>query len=96
MSVEAEPTLSDLAAIEDEWSVIAAERSVVDAECRIAAFPSELSVRAHRRAVSRLSAVLRVRRAARRVSEPGRVRVIALPGVRSRSLVAVPTSPTAA
>jgi hypothetical protein len=47
-----EPEATDLAAIEAEWPVIAAEIAVVDAECRLAAGPTDvLAIRAHRRAV---------------------------------------------
>ena len=50
-----EPTGDDLAAIEAEWPQIAAERDLVDAECRLLADPSDaLAKRAHRRAVSAL------------------------------------------
>lgn len=47
-----EPTIEDLAAIEAEWPLIAAEIAVVDAECRLALAPTDvLAIRAHRRAV---------------------------------------------
>ncbi|MEU4455435.1 DUF6284 family protein [Nocardioides sp. NPDC023903] len=50
-----EPTGADLAAIEAEWPQIAAERDLVDAECRLLADPADaLAKRAHRRAVSAL------------------------------------------
>lgn len=61
-----EPTPKDLAGIEAEWPVIAAELAVVDAECRLAASPDALAVRAHRRAVSALAAVTRTQSRARR------------------------------
>lgn len=54
-----EPTFSELAAIVAQEPVIAAEVAVVDAECRLAASPDELSVRAHRRAVVALGVALR-------------------------------------
>jgi hypothetical protein len=54
-----DPTPSDLAAIEAEWPLIAAELDVVAAECRLASSPVDvLAGRAHRRAVRRLLAVL--------------------------------------
>ena len=50
-----EPTPDELAAIEAEWPQIAAERDLVDAECRLLADPADtLAKRAHRRAVSAL------------------------------------------
>ncbi|MFE6648734.1 DUF6284 family protein [Nocardioides sp. NPDC057772] len=50
-----EPTGADLAAIEAEWPQIAAERDLVDAECRLFADPADaLAKRAHRRAVNAL------------------------------------------
>ncbi|GGR49595.1 hypothetical protein J2S40_000187 [Nocardioides luteus] len=50
-----EPTGDDLAAIEAEWPQIAAERDLVDAECRLLADPADaLAKRSHRRAVSAL------------------------------------------
>ncbi|MEJ3745181.1 DUF6284 family protein [Actinomycetes bacterium KLBMP 9797] len=54
--VDAEPTSDDLAAIEAEWPVIAAEIDLVDAEARMAAadHPSELDWRALRRAEARV------------------------------------------
>jgi len=55
----AEPSLSDLSAIESEWPVIEAELEVVAAECRLAGSPGDqLAIRAHRRAVRSLLAVL--------------------------------------
>lgn len=54
-----EPTPADLAAITAEEPVIAAEVAVVDAECRLAASPDELSVKAHRRAVVALGGAIR-------------------------------------
>lgn len=56
---DAEPTLTDLAAIVAEEPVIAAEVAVVDAECRLAASPDETAIRAHRRAVLALSVAVR-------------------------------------
>ena len=54
-SAAEEPTQGDLAAIEAEWPQIAAERDLVDAECRLLADPADvLAKRAHRRAVSAL------------------------------------------
>jgi hypothetical protein len=74
--MENEPTSSDLAAIADEWPVIKAELAVVMAECRLAASPDEVAVRAHRRAVVALDEVTRR-------SAPSRVKVRRLAGVRS-------------
>jgi hypothetical protein len=49
---ENEPTPTELAAIEAEWPLIAAEIAVVAAECRLALAPTDaLSIRAHRRTV---------------------------------------------
>jgi hypothetical protein len=49
---DAEPDPTDLAAIEADWPLIAAEIAVVEAECRLAAAPADvLAIRAHRRAV---------------------------------------------
>lgn len=56
-----EPSAAELVAIEDEWPVIAAEVAVVAAECRLACSSDVLAVRAHRRAVSALAAVVRTR-----------------------------------
>ena len=54
-----EPTPDELAAIEAEWPQIAAERDLVDAECRLLADPADaLAKRAHRRAVSALLLLL--------------------------------------
>jgi hypothetical protein len=56
---EVEPSAAELAAIEAEWPVIAAELEVTDAQCRLAARPGDVvAVRAHRRAVRQLLAVL--------------------------------------
>ena len=53
------PTRADLARIEAEWPVIAAELEVTDAQCRLAASPGDVvAVRSHRRAVHHLMAVL--------------------------------------
>lgn len=53
------PTRGDLAAIEAEWPLIAAELELVEAECRLAAFPVDvLAGRAYRHAVRRRLAVL--------------------------------------
>lgn len=53
------PTHADLAAIEAEWPVIAAELDVVEAEIRLAKHPGDvLAQRAHRRAVRALLALL--------------------------------------
>lgn len=53
------PTHSDLADIEAEWPLIAAEIAVVDAECRLALAPADvLAIRAHRRAVRAVLAAL--------------------------------------
>lgn len=92
---EVGPTSSDLDAIEAEWPLLAAEVSVVDAECRLLVLPGEVTVRAHRRAVARLNAVVRVRREARRQAVPGRVPVVAI-RPRSPFLAVVPTTPAAA
>ena len=54
-----DPTPADLAAIEAEWPLIAAELYVVTAECRLATSPDELATRAHRRAVTHLAALTR-------------------------------------
>lgn len=54
-----EPTFTELAAIAGEEPVIAAEVAVVDAECRLAAFPGALAIKAHRRPVANLRVVLR-------------------------------------
>ena len=49
-----DPTTADLFAIEAEWPVISAEMDLVDAECRLAAWPFDvLAGRAYRRAVRR-------------------------------------------
>jgi len=54
-----EPTHREIAAIESEWPLIQAELEVVAAECRLAGSPGDqLAVRAHRRAVRSLLAVL--------------------------------------
>ncbi|WP_125775347.1 DUF6284 family protein [Antribacter gilvus] len=87
----AEPSFADLAAIADEWPVIAAELAVVEAECRLAESPDELAVRAHRRAVSALDLVTR-----RVAPSATRVTVRRLAGTRSRSLAVVATAPVAA
>jgi len=50
LGVPERPTEAELADIDDEWPVIAAEVALVDAECRHAAAPSELTRRAIRRA----------------------------------------------
>lgn len=55
------PTPQELAAIEAEWPLIAAELDVVSAECRLAISPDELATRAHRRAVARLATITRQR-----------------------------------
>ena len=73
--MKTEPTLRDLAAIEAEWPVIEAEIAVVDAECRLAASVDAVSVRAHRRAVARLS-----RLAAARSAGPARAALVAVGG----------------
>src|SRR5688500_6729239 len=44
---------ADLDAIAGEWPVIEAELALVEAECRLAAAPEPLAVRAHRRGVAR-------------------------------------------
>lgn len=55
LPMDISPTHSDLAEIEAEWPQIAAERDLVDAECRLLADPADvLAKRAHRRAVSAL------------------------------------------
>jgi hypothetical protein len=56
---DVEPTFTDLAAIAAEEPVIAAEVAVVDAECRLAASPDELAIKAHRRAVAALGVAMR-------------------------------------
>lgn len=81
MSKEAEPTPAELAAIADEWPVIDAELAVVAAECRLAAWPDELAVKAHRRAVAALNVVTR-----RVAPSATRVAVRRAAGTRSRSL----------
>lgn len=70
-----EPSWADLVAIAAEWPVIEAELAVVDAECRLAASPDALSVRAHRRAVARLARMTRTSYAA-----ATRIAIVALPG----------------
>lgn len=66
-----EPTPAELAAIEDEWPVIAAELDIIAAECRLAASRDELGIRAHRRAVTHLATITRQRsRAARPAPSP--------------------------
>ncbi|MGL5825948.1 MAG: DUF6284 family protein [Nocardioides sp.] len=71
-----DPTDVELAAIEAEWPVIAAELAVVEVECRIAAGRGgELGARALRRAVGRRLAALTAcanADAAGRTSAPGR------------------------
>jgi len=57
--VSTEPSHEDLCAIADEWPVIEAELEVVAAECRLARFPGDqVAVRAHRRAVRAVLALL--------------------------------------
>lgn len=91
MSKEAEPTPAELAAIADEWPVIEAELAVVTAECRLAAWPDALAVRAHRRAVAALNVVTRrVAPSATRVA----VRRVAVAG--SRPLTAAAPASVAA
>ena len=54
-----DPSPADLAAIEAEWPVIAAELEITDSQCRLAASSGDaVAVRSHRRAVRRLLAVL--------------------------------------
>jgi len=54
-----DPRRAELVLIEAEWPVIEAELEVVSAECRLAQHPGDqLAVRAHRRAVRALLAVL--------------------------------------
>jgi len=54
-----DPRRADLLLIEAEWPVIEAELEVVAAECRLAGSPGDqLAIRAHRRAVRSLLAVL--------------------------------------
>lgn len=76
-----EPTASALAAIADEWPVIAAELDVVAAECRLATSPDALAVRAHRRAVAALAVVTRR-------ESPSKTRVAVRRVVETRSLTA--------
>lgn len=53
------PTHDDLAEIETEWPLIAAEIALVEAESRLASFPDDvLAERAHRRAVRALLALI--------------------------------------
>jgi hypothetical protein len=68
--VDTEPTGDDLAAIEAEWPLIAAEIDLVDAEARMAAadHPSDLDWRALRRAEARV-----LRAAAEFCARPPRV-----------------------
>jgi hypothetical protein len=54
-----DPTPTELAATEAEWPLIAAELAVVEAECRLAVSVDVLAVRAHRRAVARLTRIAR-------------------------------------
>lgn len=56
-----EPAAGDLAALVAEEPVLSAEVAVVDAECRLAASPDEVAVKAHRNAVTALNTVLRTR-----------------------------------
>ena len=71
--VEREPTAAELAAIEREWPLIAAEMAVVDAEAAVAAAPDSVwAWRAHRRATRRVLAV-----AARMASGTGTPREVA-------------------
>jgi len=57
--VRSEPSLLELRVIESEWPVIEAELEVVAAECRLAGSPGDqLAIRAHRRAVRSLLALL--------------------------------------
>jgi len=57
--VRSGPSLRELRVIESEWPVIEAELEVVSAECRLAGSPGDqLAIRAHRRAVRSLLAVL--------------------------------------
>lgn len=56
--VDREPSAEELAAIEREWPLIAAELAVVEAEVVLAVSPdSVVAHRAHRRAVQRVSVV---------------------------------------
>lgn len=56
-----DPTPEDLAAIAAEWPLIEAELAVVAAECRLAVWHDAVAIRAHRRAVNALAAVVRER-----------------------------------
>lgn len=87
-----EPTAADLASITEEWPVIEAESRVVEAEALLAAFPSPLTVRLHRRMVARLSEV--TRQAAGASSRVELRRLTA--GARSRLLADAPTASVAA
>jgi hypothetical protein len=89
MSKDAAPTPGDLAAIADEWPVIEAELAVVMAECRLAASPDEVAVRAHCRAVAALENVTRR-------SAPSRVKVRRLVAVGARRVADVGTASAAA
>ena len=54
-----EPSAADMAAIEDEWPLIAAELYLVEAECRLARTPPDVvAERARRRAVHALLSAL--------------------------------------
>src|SRR5687767_4351179 len=56
---EAEPNKADIAAIEAEWPLIAAEVDLVEAECRLARTPLDtVAERARRRAMRSLLAAL--------------------------------------
>lgn len=92
------PTTADLDAIEAEWPVIAAEIAVVDTEIRLAALPSLVTVRAHRRAVAHLNTVTREHSQTAHKPAPGRilgrVPVIAI-RPRPRPLAVAPASATA-
>ena len=55
-----EPTSRELAAIDAEWPLIAAELELVGAECRLARTPNDaVAQRSHRRAVRSLLSLLR-------------------------------------
>jgi hypothetical protein len=92
-----EPTFTELAAIVAEEPVIAAEVAVVDAECRLAASPDEVAIRAHRRAVVALGVAVRtaVETSTNRAMSTAPVYVAGSPLSTARRVVIRPATRTA-
>ncbi|GAB3175142.1 hypothetical protein GCM10027059_48440 [Myceligenerans halotolerans] len=89
-----EPSAAELAAIEAEAPVIAAEVRVVEAECLLASHPGPIAVRLHRRMVRRLDQVARL--VADDAARAARVEVARVLPVRSSRPAAAPSWPAAA